>query len=198
MAIVFACPLSVDAYCALGASVVVPRPDCPDCDGPMSFWGSYRRDVRVGTILKLVVRRARCRCCATSHALLPDFVARGRLDVVEVIGAGIEALAGGASDATVARNADVPSSTVRDWRRRGEARAGLLSAGFCAATVALGDLVPMVVATGMFGALLGAISAAVRAARRRLGALGTDWRIANRIIGGHLLSTNTNPPWSAN
>jgi hypothetical protein len=197
MAIVFACPLSVDAYAAFGPDIEVPRPDCPDCSEAMSFWGFYRRDLRVGAIVKLLVRRARCGRCATSHALLPDFVAHGRLDGVEVIGAGLKAMAAGASDATVARSGGVHHSTVRDWRRRGEARAELLTAGFCAATVALGDLVPRLAVTRVLESLTGAVGAAVRAARHRFGALGTDWRIANRIIGGHLLTTTMDPPWLA-
>ncbi len=129
--------------------------------------------------------------------MLPDFVAHGRLDGVEVIGAGIEAMSEGAAERTVARTSHVPHTTARDWRRRTEARAALLTAGFCAATVALGDLVPRLAVTVALRALTGAIGAAAAAARRRLGALGSNWRIANRIIGGHLLTTNTDPPWAA-
>lgn len=73
----------------------------------------------------------------------------------------------------------------------------MLTAGFCAATVALGDLVPRLAVSSSLKTLTGALTAAVGAARRRLGVLGTDWRIANRIVGGHLLSTNTDPPWAA-
>jgi hypothetical protein len=40
-----------------------------------------------------------------------------------------------------------------------------------------------------------AIEAVGKASRRRLGAAGDNWRIANLVVGGHLLSTNTNPPW---
>lgn len=197
VSIVFACPLSVDAYNALGRDIEVPRPDCPDCSQAMSFWGFYRRDVRVGTVVKLTVRRARCGPCRSSHALLPDFVVHGRLDGVEVIGAAIAAMAEGVADRTVARGADVPHTTARGWRRRSEARAQVLTAGFCAATVALGDLVPRLTVSSSLKALTGAVTSAVMAARRRLGALGTDWCIANRIVGGHLISTNTDPPWAA-
>jgi len=69
-----------------------------------------------------------------------------------------------------------------------------LAAGFLAATVALGDLVPRLPA-GVVEIALCAIEAVGRASRRRFGAGGDNWRIANRIVGGHLLSTNTDPPW---
>lgn len=197
MAIVFACPLTVDGYASLGREVDVPRPDCPDCSEAMCFWGFYRRDVRVATVVRLLVRRARCPRCRSSHALVPDFVTHGRLDGTEVIGAGLEAMASGAGARSAAAAAQVPHTTVRDWRRRAEARAQLLTAGFCAATVALGDLVPRLAVSSSLKALTEAVAAAVGAARRRLGALGTDWRIANRIVGGQLLSTNTDPPWAA-
>lgn len=197
MSIVFACPLSVDAYAALGTSIEVPRPDCPSCSEAMSFWGFYWRDVRVVTVVRLLVRRARCSGCRSSHAMLPDFVAHGRLDGVEVIGAGLEAMARGAGGRPAAEAAQVPHTTVRDWRRRAEARSQMLTAGFWAATVALGDLVPRLAVSSSLETLTGAVMAAVAAARRRLRALGTNWRIANRIVGGQLFSTNTDPPWAA-
>ena len=118
MSIVFACPLSVDAYADLGRDVEVPRPNCPVCSEAMGFWGFYVRDVRVGTVVKLLVRRARCRGCRTSHAMLPDFVAHGRLGGIEVIGAGIEAMANGVGARSAAVVTGVSHTTVRDWCRR--------------------------------------------------------------------------------
>ena len=112
MSIVFACQLSVDAYVELGRDVEVPRPSCPACSGAMAFWGFYVRDVRVGAVVKLLVRRARCRDCRTSHAMLPDFVAHGRLDGIEVIGAGIEAMANGGGTWSAAVVTGVPHTTV--------------------------------------------------------------------------------------
>ena len=197
MSIVFACRLSVDAYVEAGRDVEVPRPSCPACSGAMVFWGLYVRDVRVGAVVKLLVRRARCRDCRTSHAMLPDFVAHGRLDGIEVIGAGIEVMADGGGTRSAAVVTGVPYTTVRDWRRRLGSRASMLTGGFWASCVALGDLVPRVVTVGALSILVGAVTAAVAAARRRFGAHGSPWRIANRIIGGHLISTNTDPPWSA-
>src|SRR5258707_14012767 len=46
MAIVWPCPLTVDAYADAGREVEVPRPDCPSCAGPVVFWSGYRRYVR--------------------------------------------------------------------------------------------------------------------------------------------------------
>ncbi len=183
-------------FAAAGRDVEVPRPycprpDCPRCLLAMSFWGCYTRPLRVAEEISLLVRRARCRHCGVSHALVPDFVVPARLYGVEVIGAGIEAMAVGGTTASAARRADAPA---RDWRRRFASRSRLLAAGFLAATVALGDLAPRLPA-GAVEVALCAISAAARAARRRLGAAGTRWRIANRIVGGHLLSTNSDPPW---
>jgi hypothetical protein len=182
MVIVWPCLLSVDAYVAAGLDVEVPRPKCPTCSSPMILWGCYERDLRVSRIVRLVIRRVRCRRCACSHAVLPDFVTQGRLDGIEVIGSGIDAMAAGASDRVVAEELHLPHTTVRSWRRRIQARAEMLTAGFLAATVAFGGLAPRV-PTGVLGALTVAISAAGVAAVRRLGGPPGVWRIANRIIG---------------
>ena len=38
VAIVWPCPLAVDAYAAAGRDVGFPRPACPSCAGPLVFW----------------------------------------------------------------------------------------------------------------------------------------------------------------
>ncbi len=38
VAIVWPCPLAVDAYAAAGRDLGFPRPDCPSCGGPLVFW----------------------------------------------------------------------------------------------------------------------------------------------------------------
>jgi hypothetical protein len=199
MAIVWATELDVDGYVAAGRGVVVPRPDCPGCHQPMRFWGWYERDVRVTAevIHRLSVRRAHCRVCERSHALLPGFVTWGRLDEVAVIGSAVEAMCGGAGMRRVAEGLGLKHTTVRDWRRRFARRAALLAVGFCRFCVALGDVVPRLSGRPDVVAVA-AVGAAWVAARRRFGGrVGALWRLANAVVGGHLLSTNTDPPWAA-
>ena len=197
MTIVWRCPMTAHEYAAAGRAAPIPRPDCPACAEPMIFFGFYTRPLRLGEEeLRLLVRRARCRACQGTHALLPDFVTAFRLDGIEVIGAVIASMVDGTTVAVAATSAGVPFTTARDWRRRFLARADLLARGFLAATVALGALVDYV-PSGLAEAALFAISALGGAARRRFGAgPGGDWRVANRIVGGCLLSTNANPPWT--
>ncbi|MGH2930647.1 MAG: DUF6431 domain-containing protein [Solirubrobacteraceae bacterium] len=124
-------------YAAAGRELDVPRPDCPGCRAQMIFHGSYARPLRLGEeIVRLVVRRARCRSCRVTHALTPDFVALQRLDGIEAIGGAIEQMAGGVVAAAIAKATAVPYTTVRDWRRRFADRAELLTKGFLAASVA--------------------------------------------------------------
>ena len=45
--------------------VEFPRPDCPSCSLPMTFWSGYRRHVReAGRCQQIFVAEARCRGCA--------------------------------------------------------------------------------------------------------------------------------------
>ena len=86
MAIVWPCPLPVDAYVAAGRRAEFPRPACPLCRAPMVFWSGYRRYVRAaGRCRKIFVPRLRCVPCRVSHALLPAFVLAWRLDGTCVI-----------------------------------------------------------------------------------------------------------------
>ena len=95
MAIVWPTALGVEQYAAAGRNIDVPRLGCPGCKEPMSYWGWYQRDLRVGRSQALLVRRQRCRPCATSHAVLPSFMAHGRLDAIGVIGPALEAMVDG-------------------------------------------------------------------------------------------------------
>jgi hypothetical protein len=200
MAIVWPTELDVDAYAEAGRDVVVPRPQCPECLGPMRFWGWYERDVRVTAVVvrRLAVRRARCRACERTHALLPGFVAWGRLDEVGVIGSALAAMGTGRRGVRpVAQFIDRPYTTTRGWRRRFGARALMLAVGFSRFCVAVGDVAPRLGGDAVEVAV-GAIRAAWSAARRRFGdGVGGVWRLANAVVGGHLLSTNMDPPWAA-
>ncbi len=93
VAIVWPCPLSVDAYAAAGREVDAPRPQCPLCGVPMRFWSGYQRWVReAGRCRRIFVPRVRCGRCQVSHALLPAFLLAGRLDVAGSVGQVIEAV----------------------------------------------------------------------------------------------------------
>jgi len=165
----------------------------------MRFWGWYERDLRVPAevIHRLAVRRARCGDCKRSDALLPGFVTWGRLDAVEVIGQAVETMCSGAGMRRVADSLGLKHTTVRDWRRRFARRAELLALGFSRFCVALGDLAPRLAGHPETVAVA-AVRAAWAVARRRFGdGVSTAWRLANAVVGGHLLSTNTDPPWAA-
>lgn len=196
MAMVWATALDVESYLAAEKDLEVPRPACPGCATAMCFW-CRRRDLRVGkTDHQLWVRRLRCAGCACSHAVLPEFVTWGHLDEVGFIGAGILALVAGLSGPRVAARLKLPYTTVRDWGRRFASRAELIGAGFLAVVVALGALPPRLPRRPTEVALV-AIEAAWAAAQRRLtGGVGAPWRLANAVIGSHLISTNIDPPWA--
>ena len=129
MAIVWPCPLAVDAYAAAGRDLGFPRPDCPSCAGPLVSWPGYRRYVRAaGRYWKTFVPRLRCARCGVSHALLPAFTLAWRLDVAETIGsvAGEVVAGGGCGVRPAAERAGEPYTTARGWVRRFRARAAEL------------------------------------------------------------------------
>jgi hypothetical protein len=164
----------------------------------MIFWSGYTRPVRVlGGCVRLFVRRARCRSCAVTHALLPGFALVKRLDVVETIGQAIEAVTGRrAGVRPVARELGVPHTTARGWLRRFAGRSGELAISFAGLAVELG-------AVEVSGARLGGPSSAVGALGRAFGAacalpgwaLIGPWRFCSVVTGGRLLATNTISPY---
>src|SRR6266536_2366357 len=88
MAMVWPCPLTVDACVVAGREVEVARLGCPSCGGPMVLWPGYWRHVRAaGRCRRIFVPRERCGPCRVSHALLPAFVLAWRLDTAETAGA---------------------------------------------------------------------------------------------------------------
>ncbi len=197
MAIVWPCPLPVDAYIAAGRRVEFPRPDCPLCAGPLVFWSGYRRHVRAaGRCRKIFVPRLRCAPCGVSHALLPAFVLAWRLDTAETVGAVIAEVAGGACGVRpAAARAGVPHTTARGWVRRFSARAGELGTAFAALAVELGgDAVRPPAEAGRFA--LAGIKAAFAAAAGLPGWLGVGlWRFASSVSGGRLIAANTISPY---
>src|SRR6266567_4631727 len=151
VAIVWPCPLAVDAYAAAGRDVGFPRPACPSCAGPLVFWSGYWRYAReAGRCRKIFVPRLRCARCGVSHALLPAFTLAWRLDVAETVGRVLAEVAGGGCGVRpAAERAGVPYTTARgggpvraggDRRRvrRGRRPAGMGPAGGVAVRV-VGD-----------------------------------------------------------
>ena len=197
MAIVWPCPLAVDAYAAAGREAEFPRPLCPSCRVPMVFWSGYRRHVReAGGCRKIFIPRLRCGSCRVTHALLPAFVLAWRLDAAETIGSVIAAVAGGAGGVRPsAERLGIPHTTARGWCRRFAARAPALGVAFAALAVELGgEPVRPPADAGRFA--LAAVGAAFDAAAGLPGwrVLGT-WRFASAVTGGRLIAANTISPW---
>jgi transposase-like protein len=197
VAMVWPCPLPVDAYVAAGRRVEFPRPGCPSCAGPLVLWAGYWRHVRAaGRCRKVFVPRLRCGRCGVSHALLPAFVLAWRLDVAETVGAVLAEVAGGGCGVRpAAERAGVPHTTARGWVRRFCARAGELGTAFAALAVELGgEVITPLAGAGRFA--LAAIGAAFGAAAGLpgWGRLG-GWRFASAVTGGRLIAANTVSPW---
>ena len=198
MAIVWPCPVSVDAYVGAGRSVVVPRVLCPSCRVPMGWWSGYRRSVRVGgRCRRLWLARARCSSCLVTHALVPSFLLVGRLDVVESVGVVLEAVAAGVSGVRpAAARLDVPHTTARGWVRRFAGRAAVLWSGFAALAIELGGDVDTAVVVEPVAAAVAVMQCAHSAAIARHEVL-TDslWGFVSAVTGGMLIRSNTDPPW---
>ena len=184
MAIVWPCPLPVDAYVAAGREVEVPAPGLP----------VVRRAAGVLVWLlascpgwRAAAGRSSCPGCGAapcrvSHALLPAFALAWRLDVAETVGAVIGQVAGGACGVRpAAARAGVPYTTARGWVRRFRARAPELGAGFAALAVELGgEAIRPAAEAGRFA--LAAIGAAFAAAAGLPGWLAAG-RVAVRVVG---------------
>ena len=177
VAIVWPCPLAVDAYVAAGRDVGFPRPACPSCAGPLVFWSGYRRYVReAGRCRKIFVPRLRCAPCGVSHALLPAFTLAWRLDVAETVGRVLAEVAGGGCGVRpAAERAGVPHTTARGWVRRFRARGREWGVAFAALAVELGGQ-PVTPPAGA------GRSRGVRRGRRAAG-MGPAGRVAVRVVG---------------
>ncbi len=192
MAIVWACGLSVQGYAAQGRDIRVPRGLCPRCRRELVFWSGYFRFVRDQRELRVFIHRGRCPECGCTHALLPSFLLRRRLDPVRVIGPGLALGVAGLGMAKVALKLGVPHSTARGWRRRHRARAPTLISGFAALGVLLGGEVTSW-PEDPEQAALAALGAAWVLRRAQVGL----WDFASLVSGGAFLGTNTTPPWAS-
>ena len=81
LAIVWPCRLSVAEYAAAGKVHRRDATGLPDCGRALIGWSVYWRWLREGAERRIWIRRARCRSCRRTHALLPDFVHARRLEV---------------------------------------------------------------------------------------------------------------------
>lgn len=173
----------------------MPRARCPSCRRQMIFWPGYERFARRQGGLRVWVRRAKCRPCGVTHALLPAFLLVRRLDVVTVIGTALARCVAGQGVRTVAAALDVPHGTARGWRRRFRARAPTLAVGFGALAAELGA--DAVFTAGPEHGALEALGAAWTQVRRRGGeSVPGLWEFAGLVSGGGLLATTTGPPWA--
>lgn len=197
VSIVWPCSLSVDEYVAAGRTVVVPRPDCPECSGSMTLWSGYRRQIREdGRCRSIWVPRVRCVGCGVTHALLPAFVLVGRLDVAETVGGVLEAVVCGPGGIRpAASDLEVPHTTARGWVRRFCSRTDELAVAFAALAAELGrEVVTPLPDVHRFA--LHALRAAWRAVSSFPGWLGCGrWRFVSAVTGGRLIATNTNSPY---
>ena len=178
-----------------------PAVCCPFCAGELGPWGrrGYPRFVRArGETSVLRVRRAVCRHCRVTHALLPSFLCPRRRDLVEAIGAALVGAAAGRGYRPLAALLGVPETTVRDWLRRVRQRAVVLRACFLRLAGAFGVEAPRPPPTAEpLAWLVAAVADAHAAARARLGegaVAGGLWAFASAACGGALVAY-TDPPW---
>jgi hypothetical protein len=170
---------------------------CPSCGGVLGGWGRGRaRRVRMlaGPDELVMPRRARCRQCGGTHVLLPARFLSRRADAGAVIGAALEAAAGGAGFRKAAQMLGRPASTVRGWLRRFAGRAELVREFF---TVLLARTSPDPVmpagAGSAVAAAVAAVAGAAAAVAQRWPGVGEVpvWTAASAASGGRLLA----PGW---
>ena len=164
---------------------------CPSCRRALGPWGYARSRVLrcAGGDLPLRPRRARCRGCAGTHVLLPDLCLLRRCDEVRVIGAALQAKAGGLGQRRIARELGLPAATVRGWLGRFAGRAEAIRAHFlCWASALDPELSPLAPAGSAVADALEAIAVAVRAFVLRFGSR-PFWPLVASLSGGLLLAT---------
>jgi hypothetical protein len=170
---------------------------CPSCGGVLGGRGNGRlRPVRVmqGPDAEVVPRRSRCRQCGGTHVLLPVWCLLRRADAAAVIGAALEAAAGGDGHRKIAVLLGRAAPTVRGWLRRFAGRAEEVRVFF---TVLLARTAPDPVmpasAAGPVAAAVSAVAGAAAAVAARWPLLGEVpvWTAASAASGGRLLA----PGW---
>jgi hypothetical protein len=131
--------------------------------------------------------------------LLPVTVLLRRAYAADVIGAAVEARAGGAGHRPVGQRLEVPAATVRGWLRRLAARLEPVRVVLLQVAVRAGVDVTVPAASGCpWRDLLGALDTAKDAVTERFGPVGvlgpvTAWQVGVGCSGGRLLA----PGWPA-
>jgi Domain of unknown function (DUF6431) len=188
-----------DGRAVVEADLAVGRLWCPCCRvGVLGGWGCARlREVRTREGLRrLRPRRGRCReeGCRTTHVLLPDLCLARRRYVAEVIGEALLSL-GREGYRRAGERLGVSGETVRDWRRRFRARAGVIVAHFVGWVRALdGSLEPPAPQGSPAADALEAIGVCTRMASLVL-ARRAPWSWVSALTAGGLLAINTSTPW---
>jgi hypothetical protein len=147
-----------------------------------------------GPDAEVVPRRSRCRQCGGTHVLLPAWCLLRRADAAAVIGAALEAAAGGDGHRKIAVLLGRAVPTVRGWLRRFAGRAEEVRVFF---TVLLARTAPDPVmpagAAGPVAAAVSAVAGAAAAVAARWPLLGEVpvWTAASAASGGLLLA----PGW---
>jgi hypothetical protein len=186
-------PVLVETRLA-GGRLVCPAPDCGESLRP---WGWARRRQVLGIAGALRPRRARCGSCLVTHVLLPVTVLLRRAYAADVIGAAIQARAGGAGHRAVGQRLGVPAGTVRGWLRRLAGRLEPTRVLLLQVAVRAGVDVTVPAASGCrWRDLLAALDTAMGAVTSRFGPVGvlgpvTAWQVAAGCSGGRLLA----PGW---
>lgn len=163
---------------------------CPVCEGVLAPWGHARgRSSRLlDGVVRHTPRRSRCGGCGATHVLLPERWLLRRADAAGVIGAALEAKAGGAGHRVIAAALGRPASTVRGWLRALAGNAEQVRTRFTRLLHLLDPLAsPVVVRAGVLGDAVEAIGRAAAAAVLRLSPVG-PWEFASRATGGRLLA----------
>ena len=113
---------SVESYEALGADVEYERPSrCPDCDyTELIFWGKRKRFATDGkNSYSLFVRRVRCKGCDKTHTVLPAFLLKNQVYVVNlIVSALLLVFVEARGSRTTAERIGVARSTLRRWISR--------------------------------------------------------------------------------
>ena len=197
MAIIFLFEGTVDEYRFQDHNIEVPRQDCKSCSLQMTFWSGYYRCIRVGSKdSKLWIKRAFCKSCNKTEALLPSFILPYRLDEIETVGKVLEDVGQGVSGIRpAALKVNVPYATARGWVRSFSSHSKELCASFASLTIELKGPVINYVDSYRRYALETFKQAWIQACNLPGWHRINMWHFVSIIIGGKLLANNIDSPY---